>query len=97
VSFGPTVSYQHTTDRGITIEPSLGIQGLWDFEPGDLVDLDSGLSYESAEDIRARVEAGLTLSEAKGLSISVSSFYDGIGVGDVESYGGSFAVRIPLN
>jgi len=97
LSFGPTFSFRHTSDGGITFQPSLGIQGLWYFDPADLVDLDMGEFYISTEEVRARVEAGLTMSEATGFSVSLSSFYDGIGVENVESYGGSFAVRIPLN
>ncbi len=95
--FGPTVSYSHQTSDGMIVEPSLTVQGLWDFDPADLVDIDDGSSYASAEDLRARVEAGMALSMGTGYNFNLSAFYDGIGVDEVDSYGGSVSVRIPLN
>ena len=95
--FGPTVSYSHQTSDGMIVEPSLTVQGLWDFDPADLVDIDDGSSYASAEDLRARVEAGMRLSMGTGYNFNLSAFYDGIGVDEVDSYGGSVSVRIPLN
>ena len=95
--FGPTVSYSHQMPSGILVEPSVTLEGLWDFDPADLVDIDSGDSYGSAEDLRARVEAGMRLSMGTGYNFNLSAFYDGIGVDKVDSYGGAVSVRIPLN
>lgn len=47
--------------------------------------------------VRGRVEAGMTIVEAGGMSISASATYDGIGDSDYQAVGGRARVKVPLN
>ena len=96
VTFGPEVSYVFQGD-GMEVEPHIGIQGIWDFDKAEIVDLTSGLAAGSSADLRARVEAGLSFRFANGASLTGEGFYDGIGVDDLDMYGGSARLTVPLN
>ena len=96
VTFGPSVSYTFQGEGGFVVEPHIGIEGIWDFDKAEVVDLSTGLAAGSSEDLRARVEGGLSLRPGGGWSLSASGFYDGIGVDGLEAYGGSAKLRIPL-
>jgi outer membrane autotransporter protein len=96
VTFGPEVSYVFRTDT-MEVEPRIGIQGIWDFDKAEIVDLSSGLAAGSSADLRARIEGGLAFRLANGASLTADAFYDGVGVDDLDMYGGSVKVRVPLN
>ncbi|MEM9358913.1 MAG: hypothetical protein AAGB04_22255, partial [Pseudomonadota bacterium] len=72
------------------------IKGLWDFERSAIVDLTTGLASESTDDLRARVDAGITIRLPDGLTLNGEGFYDGLGTEDYKSYGGSIRINIPL-
>ncbi len=97
LTFGPTFSTSHTTDSGLVVEPSLAVHGVWDFDPADLVDIDTGASLVSSEEVHARIETGLTMRYGERLSVTGTAFYDGLGVDDSESYGLKGKVVLPLN
>ena len=94
VTFGPKVGYTIRTEGRAAIEPYLGLEGIWDFNAGKTVDPTTGVSA-SSENIRARVEAGVT-AIFKHWSISGEGFYDGIGANDLEAYGGRARATIPF-
>ncbi len=96
LSFGPKVSTTFQRKDGTTISPYLGIKGLWDFERSAIVDLTTGLASESTDDLRARVDAGITIRLPDGLTLNGEGFYDGLGTQDYKSYGGSIRINIPL-
>lgn len=96
VTFSPEVSYVFRTDT-MEVEPHIGLQGIWDFDKAEIVDLSSGLAVGSSADIRARVEGGLAFRLASGASLTADAFYDGIGVDDLDMYGSSLKVRVPFN
>ena len=73
------------------------LKGIWDFDTADLVDVDTGLLARSNAELRARAEAAFSLNLANGVRVQTSSFYDGIGVRDYQSYGGNITVIIPFN
>ena len=77
------------------ISPHLGIKGIWDFDKAEIVNLTSGLAAGS-DNLRARVEGGITVQLPNGWSLSGDGFYDGIGTSDLEAYGGSVKLRVPL-
>lgn len=79
------------------IIPKVGITGIWDFDKAEVVDLATGLPTGSSAEIRARVEAGISISLPSGMSLQGEGFYDGIGASDVEAYGGSVKLNLPLN
>lgn len=96
MTFGPEIAYSWQGSDGTRISPHIGIKGIWDFEQAKTVNLATGLTADS-EDLRARVEGGLSAQIANGWSIRGQSFYGGIGVQDLETYGGTLTLRIPLN
>ncbi len=96
LSFGPKVSTTFQRRDGTTISPYLGIKGLWDFERSAIVDLTTGLASEGTDDLRARVDTGITIRLPDGLTLNGEGFYDGLGTQDYKSYGGSIRINIPL-
>ena len=97
VTFGPQMSYVHTTEDGTQIEPSLGLTGIWDYDTAEILDIGTGLAAGSTSGLRARVKGGWSMRMANGVSLSAGAFYDGIGARDLEIYGGSLKLRVPLN
>jgi hypothetical protein len=92
--FGPSISRQWILDDGTEVQPTIGVSGVWNFA----VDKDglfptSGLS---SNDLRARIEAGLTVSRRNEWALDVAGFYDGIGANNLESFGGKLRLIIPL-
>ena len=75
--------------------PTLTVVGQWDFDPVD-DDETSGFALDSDE-LRARIEGGLAIQDASGVSVSLNGHYDGIGSDDMEAYGRSVRLKIPLN
>jgi outer membrane autotransporter protein len=97
MTFGPKVSYNFKAQDGTLISPHLGLKGIWDFQKADIVDLDTGAPTNSNDNLRARIEAGITASFANGWSLDGQGFYDGIGTNNLEAYGGSVKLTMPLN
>jgi hypothetical protein len=94
MTIDPQVSYRHWTQDGSLIEPSVSLQGIWNFAH------DSGLSTSNAgepEDFRARLELGVTLQTPGGISLGLSGGYDGIGAEDYDAFSGELRLEIPLN
>ncbi len=86
LSFGPRLSTKYNLSDMLTLAPHISIAGVWDFDP-----LDETLIND---DLRARVEGGFALSVKERATLSASSFYDGIGQSNVETYGGSIQLRV---
>lgn len=91
-TFGPRVSKTFETSKGLSVTPSLGVRGVWDFEQADIVDLNTGFAVGTNE-LRARMEAGVSADLAGGTNISAEGFYDGIGAESFEAYGVTFGIR----
>ena len=96
LTFGPKFSTTIQRKDGTTINPYVGISGLWDFERTAIVDLTTGLASESTDGIRTRLDTGVKIRLPDGLTLNGEGFYDGIGANDYKSYGGSIRVGIPL-
>ena len=94
--FGPKVSYAMVQPDGTVITPHLAIKGIWDFVHDDTVNVTTGLAVGS-DDVRARVEGGVSVRMANGWSIKGEGFYDGIGADDLDAYGGSVKLSVSLN
>lgn len=97
MTFGPKVRYNFKAQDGTLISPHLGLKGIWDFQKADIADLDTGAPTNSNDNLRARIEGGITASFANGWSLDGQGFYDGIGTNNLEAYGGSVKLRVPLN
>ncbi len=95
VTFGPKVSTSIQRADGTVISPHLSIKGIWDFDKAEIVNLTSGLAAGS-DDLRARAEGGISVLMPNGWSLTGEGFYDGIGSNNLEAYGGSVTLRVPL-
>ena len=93
--FGPDISRRYTKPNGDSWTPTVGIAGVYNFA-GEKNDNSSSFSLGEG-DIRARIDAGINLNKVSGLSVNLSTFYDGIGIDDYESYGGSVRLTRPIN
>ncbi|MEL7047982.1 MAG: choice-of-anchor D domain-containing protein, partial [Pseudomonadota bacterium] len=97
LTFGPEVSSSYKTPDGTTVSGHLGIKGIWDFAAPQLRDLDTGLAADANQGVRARVGAGATIGLSNGWNLLGDGFYDGIGADDLDAYGGSIRMTLPLN
>ena len=97
LTFGPKFAYTIHGAGGTTITPEFGIMGIWDFDKAEIVDLDTGRPTGSNDDVRARIEAGITVALPSGMSLQGEGFYDGIGASNSEAYGGRMRLNLPLN
>ena len=94
--FGPTFSRTTTLDDGTTFVPTLGINGVYNF---DLSDNDASQGTTAGtEELRARISAGFAATNPdNGVTLTTEVFYDGLGVDDYETYGGRARLTIPLD
>jgi len=97
LTFGPKFAYTIHGAGGTTITPEFGIMGIWDFDKAEIVDLETGRPTGSNDDVRARIEAGITVALPSGMSLQGEGFYDGIGASNSEAYGGRMRLNLPLN
>jgi outer membrane autotransporter protein len=92
---GSQVAYRYRLGGGTVIEPSLLLEGIWNFhQDAGLISIDD---LVTGEDVRARAEAGVMLYTFDGIALGASVSYDGIGSGDYEAIGGRARVRMPFN
>jgi len=92
---GPEFAYQHRLADGMVIEPSLLVEGIWNFEQSTASVKIDDLAVGPA--IRGRAEVGLMIFAMNGLSFGASFSYDGIGSSDYHAIGGKARVRVPFN
>ncbi|MGE8942719.1 Ig-like domain repeat protein [Leptospira interrogans] len=92
---GPRFSYGFEPTPGTLLDVHLGVEALWNFTSSDQV-ADFGGTLSGPEEVRGRVELGLTATFANGIGLDVAGSYDGIGSKDFESIGGRATLRIPL-
>jgi outer membrane autotransporter protein len=95
MTFGPKISGRHEYGEGNALEPYVKMSGIWDFDATDAVNLESGEALAD-EHLRGRLEVGLTGSFAGGTRLSLTGFYDGIGVDNYDTRGGSVQLNVPL-
>lgn len=95
VRFGPKLSRSITLDDGTLVQPSIGISGVWNFgiKEGKT---SQGFAIGS-NDLRARLDGGLSINTTHGWELALTGFYDGIGINDYDSYGGGVRLTMPLN
>ncbi len=96
LTFGPRVSKNVDLASAAKVSAHLRMTGIWDFDRTELVDVETGLPA-TLQAIRGRLEGGLIASFGDGASLTLEGFYDGIGIGDYESYGGTTRLSIKLN
>ncbi len=95
LNFGPEVGYKFKLSDGSTFEPSLSLQGIWDFERENPATLD-GIE-PGTDDLRAKVELGASFVSPYGYTLRAAGSIDGLGSDDYKAYGGKLYVNMPLN
>ena len=96
-TFGPKIRYEWEQRDGTVVAPHFEVEGIWDFDQAEIVDLTTGLTGGTSEGPRARVGGGIGAWLESGWSIEAGAFYDGIGADDLQVYGGNLKVGVPLN
>lgn len=78
-SFGPQINWGVKTGNDTTITNNFGISGVYVFDKQSRVvgALTPPNNFDT--DLRARINAGTTISDGKGRSTSLSVYYDGVG------------------
>jgi hypothetical protein len=95
VKGGPEISYRYLMTDGTVIEPSLLLEGVWNFmQDRGAVAVDEQLF---GEELRGRVETGLMVHMRSGLAFGASVSYDGFGTSDYQAIAGKARLRVPLN
>ena len=91
LEFGPEVTWEVPTSGEIDLGLSLGLSGIYDFSQ-----LSNGTApglASSGTPFRARIKSGVDIGVPDtSFRIAAEGFYDGIGVSDFQSYGGSLNV-----
>ena len=94
--FGPSFEKAMVLDNGTLFTPSFGISGVWNFDVNN--NNASQATPIGNDDIRARLDAGFSATNPdNGMIFSLEAFYDGIGISDFDSYGGSARLIMPVN
>ncbi len=80
-NFGGTLSYVHAIDDVRSIEPSIGIEGAWEFDIFGEPPLDSGLVASNVNDpsLAFSVTGGLAMTLSETISMSLTSSVGGLG------------------
>ncbi len=95
LNFGPEIGYSIPMADGSVLEPLVNVQGLWDFDGANPITFNEVPG--TTPDLRAKVQAGVTLTAPWGYSIRATGLYDGLGSDDYKAYGGQLMINIPLN
>ena len=95
VKGGPEISFRHKLADGTVVEPSVLLEGVWNFTQDAGVGAIDDLAF--GEDLRGRVEAGVMIYLRGGLSVGAAVSYEGIGASDYQAIAGKARVRMPLN
>ncbi|MBL4645138.1 MAG: autotransporter outer membrane beta-barrel domain-containing protein [Rhizobiales bacterium] len=92
--WGPTFSTTIEMDDGVTITPSFGLHGIWNFAVDEAAN--SPVSLPDDGGLRSRIDAGLGIRSIGGLALNLNGYYDGLGAIGYEAYGGTARVGVPI-
>ena len=85
---GPSFEWSHTMPGGGLLTPSLGVDLIWTFKQDNTATQFTGAPGLDDTGVRGRATVGLGYVSADGISMAADLFYDGIGEGDYQSWGG---------
>lgn len=97
VRFGPRLAYRHRLEGGALFSPYARADIVYNFQRGGSGESDTGPALALNNTFHARVEAGFTYESALGLSMTASTYADGIGQDGYQLYGGMVRFNMPLN
>jgi autotransporter-like protein len=92
---GPEIAYRYRLANGSIVEPSLLVEGIWNFlRDGGSLSIDD---LAVGDKVRGRAEAGIALRTPGGTAFGAAVSYDGIGSSDYQAVGGKLRVQVPFN
>lgn len=94
-SFGPNFSYDIKLEDDTLLRPSFGISGVQNF--GIKKGILTQGTVLGSDNLRAKFDAGLAITNQLGWNLAFTGFYDGIGISSYDAYGGSVRFTVPLN
>ena len=92
---GPEIAYRMTTPAGGYWEPSVAIDGVWDYNPAELMDESGALRGDAS--LRADARLGLTARLANGAAINVEARFSGLGDGAFSATAARAEFVLPLH
>jgi len=95
LQLGPTFTGHFEGDNGETYAPYFSIDAIYNLGSTSGVTV-TNPSTPSTEGWRARLKAGINMTDENGISIGFGGTYDGIGRDDFEAWGLNFDLTIPL-
>ena len=95
IRFGPVIDWERVLENGTVFTPSLGVAGVYNFNTSNNNATQGFLLGDN--DLRARFEAGLSVTTPTGVILAAAGFYDGLGISGYEAYGGTIRLTIPVN
>jgi outer membrane autotransporter protein len=95
LTFGPEVSYRMGLGGGTTLEPFVGLKGIWDFAKSN--ETTAAGEPVGREPWHGRIETGATYRAASGLSFRAQGSYDGIGDSHFHAWQGRATLIVPFN
>ena len=99
VKMGPEFSYHVDVGSGITLEPRIATNLIWNFasetSAAGVPELD-GLAA-GPDGVRGQLELGLRATDASGVTLELGGSYDGIGSSEYSAITGRAGLRLPLN
>jgi outer membrane autotransporter protein len=95
LSFGPRATRTFHLGDELELTPEVRLRGTWDFDQAQYVNTDSGVGGTS-EQLRARLDGGLTARVSDKQRLIVDGYYDGIGVSGYSAYGVKFGMKVML-
>jgi hypothetical protein len=94
VRFGPTFSYDHKADNGMTNRPRFGVIGVWNFAVDNRAS-STGTALGSG-DAGARLDGGFTAINTNLWFYDLSGYYDGISIDNCHAHGGKARIVVPF-
>ncbi|MEP3917057.1 autotransporter outer membrane beta-barrel domain-containing protein [Ascidiaceihabitans sp.] len=96
LKFGPTFSTSYVARNNLQVQPSFTINGIYNF--GQKTQATGGIAdgAEETDGFRARIEAGVKLTNRYGTRVELGANYDGIGKSDFEAWGVKAQITIPI-
>ncbi len=97
IEFGPKISVNHRTEGGIKVSPFFSLIGIYDFNRLQANTLVDPVYISPDQYFRARIEGGLYITNPdRDIVFDLNAFFDGIGSGDFNTYGGDIRLTVPF-
>ncbi|MBL8884595.1 MAG: autotransporter outer membrane beta-barrel domain-containing protein [Hyphomicrobium sp.] len=97
LTVGPRFSRRFEINETGSVVPYLGVKAIWDLAKAKTIDYASDPVSSNDNELRGRVEGGVSVDVGGGLTVDGEGFYDGFGVNDFEAFGGSVNFNLSLN